>query len=118
MALDCDDENDTTYGTRACYTVGSLGSAPGGGSPKRRQLAYDDREGRPVKPAPFTYHRPETLTEAVRLLAEVAPQDGRVLAVGEVTEKIQTKLQEVEFKFGKCLGIVQIRYVEGPPKRK
>jgi carbon-monoxide dehydrogenase medium subunit len=36
-----------------------------------------------VKPAPFTYHRPETLEEAVRLLAEFAPQDGRVLAGGQ-----------------------------------
>ena len=36
-----------------------------------------------MKPAPFTYHRPETLAEAVRLLAELAPQDGRVLAGGQ-----------------------------------
>jgi aerobic carbon-monoxide dehydrogenase medium subunit len=36
-----------------------------------------------VKPAPFAYRRPETLDEAVRLLAELAPQDGRVLAGGQ-----------------------------------
>jgi carbon-monoxide dehydrogenase medium subunit len=35
-----------------------------------------------VKPAPFAYRRPETLEEAVRLLAELMPQDGRVLAGG------------------------------------
>jgi carbon-monoxide dehydrogenase medium subunit len=36
-----------------------------------------------VKPAPFAYHRPATLDAAVRLLAELAPQDGRVLAGGQ-----------------------------------
>ena len=36
-----------------------------------------------VKPAPFTYRRPETLEEAIGLLAELAPQDGRVLAGGQ-----------------------------------
>jgi carbon-monoxide dehydrogenase medium subunit len=36
-----------------------------------------------VKPAPFTYHRPTTLDDAVRLLAELAPRDGRVLAGGQ-----------------------------------
>jgi hypothetical protein len=36
-----------------------------------------------VKPAPFAYRRPETLEEAVRFLAELAPQDGRVLAGGQ-----------------------------------
>jgi aerobic carbon-monoxide dehydrogenase medium subunit len=36
-----------------------------------------------VKPAPFAYHRPATLDAAVRLLAELAPQEGRVLAGGQ-----------------------------------
>jgi len=36
-----------------------------------------------VKPASFTYHRPTTLDAAVGLLAELAPQDGRVLAGGQ-----------------------------------
>jgi carbon-monoxide dehydrogenase medium subunit len=36
-----------------------------------------------VKPAPFAYRRPETLEEAVRLLAGFAPQDGHVLAGGQ-----------------------------------
>jgi hypothetical protein len=33
-----------------------------------------------VKPVPLAYRRPETLDQAVRLLAELAPQDGRVPA--------------------------------------
>ena len=36
-----------------------------------------------MKPASFIYHRPDTLDEAVRLLAELAPQDGRILAGGQ-----------------------------------
>ena len=36
-----------------------------------------------MKPAPFEYHAPRTVDEAVALLAEVAPRDGRVLAGGQ-----------------------------------
>jgi aerobic carbon-monoxide dehydrogenase medium subunit len=36
-----------------------------------------------LKPAPFTYHRPTNIDEAVRLLAEVADSDGRVIAGGQ-----------------------------------
>jgi carbon-monoxide dehydrogenase medium subunit len=36
-----------------------------------------------MKPSQFVYHAPRTLSEAVTMLAEVAPQDGRVLAGGQ-----------------------------------
>ena len=36
-----------------------------------------------MKPAPFEYHAPKSLDEAVAALARVAPQDGRVLAGGQ-----------------------------------
>src|SRR4026207_923191 len=36
-----------------------------------------------MKPAPFIRHAPKTLDEALKILAEVAPQDGRVLAGGQ-----------------------------------
>jgi hypothetical protein len=36
-----------------------------------------------MKPASFRYHAPKTLDEAVAVLAEVAPEDGRVLAGGQ-----------------------------------
>jgi aerobic carbon-monoxide dehydrogenase medium subunit len=36
-----------------------------------------------MKPAPFRYHAPKTIEEAVATLAEVAPEDGRVLAGGQ-----------------------------------
>ncbi len=36
-----------------------------------------------MKPAPFRHHAPTTVDEAVALLAQFAPQDGRVLAGGQ-----------------------------------
>src|ERR1700744_977563 len=36
-----------------------------------------------MKPAAFRYHAPKTIDEAVALLAQVAPEDGRVLAGGQ-----------------------------------
>src|SRR3954454_22995074 len=36
-----------------------------------------------MKPAPFQYHAPTTIDEAVAILAEVAGEDGRVLAGGQ-----------------------------------
>ncbi len=36
-----------------------------------------------MKPAPFSYHAPKTLDEAVAMLAKVADEDGRVLAGGQ-----------------------------------
>jgi carbon-monoxide dehydrogenase medium subunit len=36
-----------------------------------------------MKPAPFNYHAPKTIEEALATLARVAPDDGRVLAGGQ-----------------------------------
>jgi carbon-monoxide dehydrogenase medium subunit len=36
-----------------------------------------------MKPAPFVHHAPRTVDEAVAVLSEVAPEDGRVLAGGQ-----------------------------------
>ena len=36
-----------------------------------------------MKPAPFVWHRPSSLSEAAALLAEHAPEDGLVLAGGQ-----------------------------------
>ena len=46
-------------------------------------VASLSRGSEPVKPAPFTYHRPTNLGDAMALLTELAPQDGRVLAGGQ-----------------------------------
>jgi aerobic carbon-monoxide dehydrogenase medium subunit len=36
-----------------------------------------------MKPAPFRHYAPTTIDEAVALLAQLAPQDGRVLTGGQ-----------------------------------
>ena len=36
-----------------------------------------------MKPAPFQYHAPKSIEETLRLLAEFAPDDGRVIAGGQ-----------------------------------
>ena len=36
-----------------------------------------------MKPGEFVYHAPKTVDEAIAVLAEVAPQNGRVLAGGQ-----------------------------------
>lgn len=36
-----------------------------------------------MKPSQFVYHAPKTIDEAVAMLAQVAPQDGRVIAGGQ-----------------------------------
>jgi carbon-monoxide dehydrogenase medium subunit len=60
-----------------------------------------------VKPAPFTYHRPETLAEAVRLLAKLAPQDGRILAGG------QSLVPIMAFRLARPAHLIDINAVAG-----
>ena len=60
-----------------------------------------------MKPAPFVRHVPRTLDEAVRILAEVAPQDGRVLAGG------QSLVPIMAFRLAKPAHLVDINNIEG-----
>jgi aerobic carbon-monoxide dehydrogenase medium subunit len=59
-----------------------------------------------MKPAAFRYHAPKTVDEAVALLAEVAPQDGRVLAGG------QSLVPTMAFRLAKPAHLVDINGVE------
>jgi aerobic carbon-monoxide dehydrogenase medium subunit len=59
-----------------------------------------------MKPAPFRYHAPRTVDEAVALLAEVAPQDGRVLAGG------QSLVPIMAFRLSKPAHLVDINGVD------
>src|SRR6202051_2827851 len=59
-----------------------------------------------MKPAAFRYHAPKTIDEAVALLAEVAPQDGRVLAGG------QRLVPTMAFRLAKLADLVDINGVE------
>jgi len=60
-----------------------------------------------MKPAAFRYHAPRTVDEAVALLAEVAPQDGRVLAGG------QSLVPIMAFRLARPGHLVDINGVDG-----
>jgi carbon-monoxide dehydrogenase medium subunit len=59
-----------------------------------------------VKVAPFEYHRPRSAEEAVRILADVAPHDGRVLAGG------QSLVPIMAFRLASPAHLVDINKVE------
>src|SRR6202035_3814244 len=59
-----------------------------------------------MRPAAFRYHAPKTVDEAVALLAEVAPQDGRVLAGG------QSRVPTMAFRLAKPAHLVDISGIE------
>jgi carbon-monoxide dehydrogenase medium subunit len=63
-----------------------------------------------MKPAAFIRHVPRTLDEAVKILAEVAPHDGRVLAGG------QSLVPIMAFRLAKPAHLVDINEVEGLDK--
>jgi carbon-monoxide dehydrogenase medium subunit len=60
-----------------------------------------------MKPAPFIRHAPRTLNEALKILGEVATQDGRVLAGG------QSLVPIMAFRLAKPAHLVDINGVEG-----
>jgi carbon-monoxide dehydrogenase medium subunit len=60
-----------------------------------------------MKPAPFIRHVPRTLDEALKILSEVAPQDGRVLAGG------QSLVPIMAFRLAKPAHLVDINEVAG-----
>ncbi len=60
-----------------------------------------------MKPAPFVYHAPATLAQAVATLSEVAPEDGRVLAGG------QSLVPTMAFRLARPGHLVDINGVAG-----
>src|SRR5471032_431273 len=60
-----------------------------------------------MKPAAFIRHVPRTLDEALKILAQVAPQDGRVLAGG------QSLVPIMAFRLAKPAHLVDINDVAG-----
>src|ERR1044071_1691948 len=60
-----------------------------------------------MKPAKFAYHAPKTVDEAVATLAEVAPDDGRVLAGG------QSLVPIMAFRLSRPSHLVDINGVAG-----
>ena len=63
-----------------------------------------------MKPAPFVHHAPKTLDEALTILAEVAPKDGRVLAGG------QSLVPIMAFRLAKPAHLVDINGIAGLDK--
>jgi aerobic carbon-monoxide dehydrogenase medium subunit len=59
-----------------------------------------------MKPAPFCYHAPKTIEEALGLLAEYAPDDGRVLAGG------QSLVPTMAFRLARPHHLVDINGIE------
>jgi carbon-monoxide dehydrogenase medium subunit len=59
-----------------------------------------------MKPAPFRYHAPKTIDEALGLLAEYAPDDGRVLAGG------QSLVPTMAFRLARPHHLVDINGIE------
>jgi aerobic carbon-monoxide dehydrogenase medium subunit len=59
-----------------------------------------------MKPAAFRYHAPKTVDEAVALLAEVAAEDGRVLAGG------QSLVPTMAFRLAKPAHLVDINGID------
>jgi len=60
-----------------------------------------------MKPAPFVRHVPKTLDEALKILAEVAPKDGRILAGG------QSLVPIMAFRLAKPAHLVDINEIAG-----
>jgi len=59
-----------------------------------------------MKPAPFIRHVPRTVAEAVKILGEVAPKDGRILAGG------QSLVPIMAFRLAKPAHLVDINEIE------
>src|SRR3984893_3720143 len=60
-----------------------------------------------MKPAPFVYHRPATVDQTTEFLAELAPQDGRVLAGG------QSLVPIMAFRLARPAHLIDINTVPG-----
>ncbi|MGH6665447.1 MAG: FAD binding domain-containing protein, partial [Pseudolabrys sp.] len=63
-----------------------------------------------MKPAPFTRHVPKTLDAALKILGEVAGEDGRVLAGG------QSLVPIMAFRLARPAHLVDINEVAGLDK--
>ncbi len=58
-----------------------------------------------MKPAPFTYHAPTSLSEAVNLISTLAPDDGRIMAGG------QTLVPMMAFRLARPRHVIDINRI-------
>src|SRR5215472_13251403 len=60
-----------------------------------------------MKPAPFVYHAPRAVDEAVAMLARFAPEDGRILAGG------QSLVLSMAFRLARPAHLIHINAIAG-----
>ena len=70
-----------------------------------------------MKPAPFTYHAPKTVAEALTILAEVAGDDGRVLAGGQSLVPIMAFRMARPKHLVDINGLRELNYIEVQEKK-
>jgi aerobic carbon-monoxide dehydrogenase medium subunit len=63
-----------------------------------------------MKPAPFRYHAPKTVNEAVAILADVASEDGRILAGG------QSLVPTMAFRLARPAHLIDINGIQALEK--
>src|SRR5262249_18384852 len=89
-----------------CATSSRCGADAGCFTRREMHVSLEASHGSRMKPAPFRYHAPRTVDEAVALLPDGAPQDGRVLAGG------QSLVPIMAFRLSKPAHLVDINGVE------
>ena len=58
-----------------------------------------------MKPAAFEYHAPKTIDEAIELLSQHAPNDGRILAGG------QSRVPTMAFRLARPTHLIDINNI-------
>jgi carbon-monoxide dehydrogenase medium subunit len=74
---------------------------------RNQRALHAHGKGHDLKPAAFAYHRPATIEDAVRILSEVADDDGRVIAGG------QSLAPMMAFRLARPRHLVDINEVAG-----
>ena len=74
---------------------------------RNQRALHAHGKGHDLKPAAFAYHRPATIEDAVRILSEVADEDGRVIAGG------QSLAPMMAFRLARPRHLVDINEVAG-----
>src|SRR3546814_587112 len=74
---------------------------------RRSVHATSPSHDKPMKPAPFEYHAPKTVEDALALLAAHAEDDGRILAGG------QSLVPTMAFRLARPAHLIDINGVDG-----
>src|SRR3569623_978743 len=101
----------TPSGRSLAYIQFRSARSPAPRPPPRTASREGSPAGKPgMKPAPFARHVPRSLDEALKILSDVAGDDGRILAGG------QSLVPIMAFRLAKPAHLVDINEVEGLDK--